>query len=328
MNIYNFKETNKLILLFNSLSNNKSLSKYLLSRSKDKILSESYAIIKSPKFIYLYQKLIGRIKKEFKFDFYYQKFPSARVSQPGDNENPFHIDLWSGHGQNIINFWIPIVSLNRYNTLYTVDEINSKKLIDKHVKNDFDRNKFQKNSFKCAKPVLAKPGEVVVFSNKNIYGTINNISKSTRLSFDFRILKVGDDPGIRDINKFYECTKVKLDNKKKNYVHAMLYSKNSVSHISHVSQRNVIEDYCSRENLIPREESSEMHGLDTYPNINYHIKNKKLPLVLFSVKCLPKNKKSFTEIIKKLRLFKYEVHFALERKKLSEIKNNEILSII
>ena len=324
MKIYNFNETKKLILLFNSLSNNKNLPKYLLSQSKDKILSESYSIIKGSKFVFLYQKLIGRIRKELKYDFYYQKSPSARISQPGDNENPFHVDLWSGHGQNIINFWIPIVSLNKYNTLYTVDEINSKNLIEKHVKKDFDRDKFQKNSFNCAKPVLAKPGDMVVFSNKNIHGTITNRSKSTRLSFDFRILKVGDDPGIRDINKFYECTKIKQKNNKENYVHAMLYSKNSVAHISHVSQRSVIEDYCSRSNLIAKEESSEMHGLDTYPNINYHIKTKKLPLVLFSLRCLPINKNHLIDIVKKLRLYKYEVHFALEGKKLSEIKNKEI----
>ncbi len=41
----------------------------------------------------------------------------------------------------------------------------------------------------------------------------------------FRILKVGDDPGIRDINKFLRMYKKKLKNNKKNYVHAMLYSK-------------------------------------------------------------------------------------------------------
>lgn len=328
MNFYNFNETKKLILLFNSLSSNKNLSKYLLSQSKDKILSESYSIIKGSKFVFLYQKLIRRIRKELKYDFYYQKSPSARISQPGDNENPFHVDLWSGHGKNIINFWIPIVSLNKYNTLYTVDEINSKNLIDKHVKKNFDRNKFQKNALSCAKPVLVKPGDIVVFSNKNVHGTIPNRSKSTRLSFDFRILKVGDDPGIRDINKFYECTKKNINNNKKNYVHAMLYSKNSVAHISHVSQRSVIEDYCSRSDLFVKEESSEMHGLDTYPNINYHIQAKKLPLVLFSLRCLPKNKNHLIDMIKKLRLFKYEVHFALEGKKLSEIKNKEILSSI
>ena len=142
MNIYNFKETKNLILLFNSLTDSRNLQKYLLSQSKDKILSDSYSIIKGSKFVSLYKKLIKRIRKELKYDFYYQKFPSARISQPNDNENPFHIDLWSGHGQNIINFWIPIVSLNKYNTLYLVDENNSKNLIDKYVKNDFDRKSF------------------------------------------------------------------------------------------------------------------------------------------------------------------------------------------
>lgn len=328
MNIYNFNETKNLILLFNSLSGQKDLQKYLIRESKDKILSKSYSIIKSSKFIFFYLKLIKRIKKELKYDFYYQRFPSARISQPGDNENPFHIDLWSGHGKNIKNFWIPIFNLNKYNTLYIVDEKNSKNLIHKHVKNDFNKVKFQENAFKSAKPVIVKPGNIVVFSNKNIHGTIRNRSKSTRLSFDFRILKVGDDPGTRDINKFYECTKKKLKKDKKNYVHAMLYSKNSVSHISHVAQRSVVEDYCSRSNLVVKEESSEMHGLDTYPNINYHVKTKKLPLVLFSLKCLPSNKDHLIDIIKKLRSFKYEVHFALENKKLSEIKDKQIVTSI
>ena len=67
MNIYNFKETKKLILLFNSLSSQKNLPKYLLHQSKDKILSESYSIIKGPKFFFFYQKLIKRIKKELKY---------------------------------------------------------------------------------------------------------------------------------------------------------------------------------------------------------------------------------------------------------------------
>ena len=88
----------------------------------------------------------------------------------------------------------------------------------------------------------------------------------------------------------------------------------------------MIEDYCSRKNLTIKEESSEMHGLDTYPNINYHLETKKLPLVLFSLRCLPKNKNHLNNIVKKLRLFKYGVHFALEGKKLSQIKTKEIVT--
>ena len=329
MKVYKFKESKNLIFLFQSLTNKNELEKYLLKEPKDKILAECYKIVKSQLFLENYKNLIKRIKKVLKYDFHYQRLPSVRISQPNDNENPFHIDLWSGHGQNIINFWIPIVDLNTYNTLYLVDEKNSNNLINQHVKKNFDKNKFQEDSFKYSKPILAKAGDIVVFSNKNVHGTIINQSKYTRLSIDFRILKIGEDPGTRDINKFYDSTELNFKKKlnKKNFVHAMLYSANSVSHISHISQRSVIDDYCSRKNLRVKEESSEMHGLDTYPNINFHIKNKKMPLVLFSTKCLPSTKSLFAQLLGKLRKYKYGIHFALEGKELNELTNHDILNM-
>ena len=190
--------------LFETITNGKKLKEYLLKENRDKIIEQGYKIIKSDSFIEKYIDLMKFIRKQIGFDFYYQKSPSLRVSKPGDNENPFHIDAWSGHGEKIINFWTPLVEINDYNSMRIVDKSKTKELIKKHVYNQkFNRNLFQKESLKYSKPLKAKVSELSIFSNQTLHGTVKNISKETRLSFDFRIPKVGDDPGTRDINLFY-----------------------------------------------------------------------------------------------------------------------------
>ena len=55
----------------------------------------------------------------------YQIIPSLRIQYPGAQSVNFHNDIMYGHGQDIINIWVPLVSVYDSKSMYVIDETNS-----------------------------------------------------------------------------------------------------------------------------------------------------------------------------------------------------------
>ena len=119
----------------------------------------------------------------------YQKIPTIRVQLANGNVavGECHKDKTYNHGITEVNFWIPFVDTNEYNTIW---------MESKEDKKDY-------------KPYTVKYGEILVFDGANLYhGNKNNTSSETRVFVDFRLV----DPSkfvpnvVGSIN-----TKIKLD---------------------------------------------------------------------------------------------------------------------
>lgn len=304
--------------LFFSEFRDKSDIQNFLNKNKAFLIEYFYKKIKTEEFKSLYKKFVKILRKELRYDFFYQYQPSIRIQKPNDKEQPFHVDSWVGHGKNIQNIWLPLMDTNKFNSLQIIKSKDSNIIKKKFNKEKLSVSKLFKICIKKAKPAIIKYGEYLIFNENNLHGQIQNKSKFTRVSIDFRILpaKFKSDTGIKEFSSFFLSMK---KNKKKNKIKeavSIVYSVNTVKNIPHNIQRIVIEDYAKKNNLTIIRENSEWYNVEHYPQLNEHLATKKYPIVIFSDKCLSSFDEIDKDFQKKLKNYKKGIHFALENYKL------------
>lgn len=128
----------------------------------------------NPIFKETYDAFVKNVIPEFigTNEFLYQKFPTFRVHQP-DNIAVFeyHKDKEYNHSPKEINFFLPITIACDSNTIW-VESVEDK--------GDYA-------------PINSNYGEVVKWDGANLkHGNKDNQTGLTRMSFDFRILKLED----------------------------------------------------------------------------------------------------------------------------------------
>lgn len=168
-----FKEIVKKILNADSLEDLHLVEKYeLLQREKDQstIWHKSYYEKFQNEFQPTYEKLIEFIKNCFNYEeIIYQKIPTFRVQLADGNVavGEWHKDKAYNHGVSEVNFWMPFVDTNSYNSVW--------------VESEEDKQDY--------KPYEVKYGEILIFNGANLkHGNVKNLSSQTRVSVDFRLV--------------------------------------------------------------------------------------------------------------------------------------------
>ena len=172
---YPFREivSNMLEINNNRLEDLHLLENYgLLSREQDQKTKwhKKYYDKFQTEFLSTYLKLVKEIKERFEYkEIIYQQIPTFRV-QLGDGNvavGEWHKDKTYEHSATEVNFWMPFVNTNVFNSIWTESSED---------KGDY-------------KPYLVNYGEILVFSGANLYhGNKNNESNDTRVSVDFRLV--------------------------------------------------------------------------------------------------------------------------------------------
>ena len=172
---YPFREivSNMLEIDNNRLEDLHLLENYgLLSREQDQKTKwhKKYYDKFQTEFLSTYLKLVKEIKERFEYkEIIYQQIPTFRV-QLGDGNvavGEWHKDKTYEHSATEVNFWMPFVNTNVFNSIWTESSED---------KGDY-------------KPYLVNYGEILVFSGANLYhGNKNNESNDTRVSVDFRLV--------------------------------------------------------------------------------------------------------------------------------------------
>lgn len=121
-----------------------------------------------------YLELVAELKKQFGYDeIIYQQIPTFRVQLANGNiaVGEWHKDKTYNHGISELNFWMPFVDTNEFNTIWMESEED---------KGDF-------------KAYTVQYGEILVFNGANLFhGNKQNNSDETRVSVDFRLV----DPAL------------------------------------------------------------------------------------------------------------------------------------
>ena len=308
-----------------SLFNENSIQDLISNHSSNFIYEKIYQNLKNSNFQDIYYKIIKIVSFALRStDLYFQKIPSFRIHRINQKSVNYHNDVWYGHGEKVINFWIPISNTNKQNTLWLSkykDSLELNKKFKEEQLSILDVNKLAK---KISSPQILKYGEILCFNTATFHGTTINSSNKHRLSFDFRILKKNSSPGTKPINEFYKSYKSKNITKKKCI--AYIYKRNPIlKNLSHSVQRNIIKSFCQNNFLEILIEETEIYGVDHYPQLFYYIINSKLKnIVMTSVLCLPDDKNLRRKLIKKVIFHKKNLFFALENKKFSGMNFKEI----
>ena len=284
-------------------------------------------VLNSEAFDLIFDKALGDLEKIYG-QIAYQARPTFRIQKTGVRSVPFHTDdLSSGHPDQIINIWLPLVSLNKQNTLHFVPRADSDL-----IKKDFQINRqsidwITEQSLNIARPWISTYGNVVLFSNATLHGTMYNDS-SPRASIDFRILP-----------DYYNCKM----NKKKLYADYFPYipgkfnnwleqsssafveatsvisANGDASHLSHSLQRSIVNEFADKNAFSIIRETAEWQTphypiieeiLDRYPSMH---------ILLATEKSFMNNGVFTPEFLNiKQRLIDHSgVYFCLENKKVA-----------
>ena len=171
-----------------------SLTDIFKKFSNSEIYSKLYQLEKTKKFSDIYKNLVTAMENELGTnEFYFQKIPSFRIHRIHTNSVLYHNDIMYGHGEEVVNVWVPLLNTNKMNSLF-LSNINLSKKALKEFKNKkmslIEANKlFQSASSPC----LVNYGEMLIFNTLIIHGTAVNSSNEDRISLDFRILPHGSE---------------------------------------------------------------------------------------------------------------------------------------
>lgn len=122
---------------------------------------------------------------------------------------------WLGHSTAEINCWLPVTHCYGSNTLWLAPLDASVKIIDRfyekigHDVDAYHRGfdafrhaltsdiELQRDLLAACRPVELRYGEMVIFDTRCLHTPAENKEAETRISFDFRLIEVGDYAGLR-----------------------------------------------------------------------------------------------------------------------------------
>ena len=84
-----------------------------------------------------------------------------RILVPGDKSVDFHADVFYGHGNNIVNYWMPITSVYGNNSMFVLTEEDSKNLIKETKKLKEGVIDFNKKCHMASKPLEINYGQML-----------------------------------------------------------------------------------------------------------------------------------------------------------------------
>jgi len=191
---------------------------FILNKSLEKITrSEMFEFGTSDEFLKIYDLLALEIGKKMKWSLkktIYQSTPTFRVFRPNMHGTSFHNDFSYGHGMQSFTVWIPLTDINKDNTFRMINSKFTKKNRNIISKIAIDYNeKLEKKIFNNSFPVMPKKNEVAIFSSNEIHGSPKNNSKSTRISFDFRLTQKDDITSTKELSS-YQLLSSKKNRKK------------------------------------------------------------------------------------------------------------------
>jgi len=184
------------------------LHEFANERNLDDIFAAVYDLFVTERFAQPYNSLCEQIIKEkFGDKAAYQRVPSIRIQMPGRTSVNYHTDEWYGHGHDVQNFWLPLTPVAATNSLYVSDEQTSVGVTKTIRELRYSIEEMNRLARRACQPLKMRFGEVYHFNSHIIHGTEKNYTNHTRVSFDFRMLREGDERGLKDKSFFVQFGK-------------------------------------------------------------------------------------------------------------------------
>lgn len=269
------------------------------------------------------------IKTLFPTEIYYQRKPGIRIHRPNTQTVQYHTDEWYGHGDGVVNFWMPLTKAYDTNSLYVASLEESLSVVDKLESDAASIEEINDGLREICKPINVKVGDTFVFCSKVAHGTERNQTETTRVSLDFRVLVPGDDPGSKPLKEYYQYSGEALthseqgaDSHESRDVACYVFPKHGFTRfVSAHHQRLICQDFAKKNNLKILAEETEIKTMRHHPALlglaggigTHNISG----VLLFSCLCLPEDEKDRMRIYNSSLASGNTLFFANEGLKLS-----------
>ena len=261
--------------------------------------------------------------------FYYQRIPGIRLhlSKAKTKTVQYHTDEWYGHGENVINFWSPLTHAYETNTLYLATLSDSYEVVNALEKSKADMNAINDRLRSICTPLDIDSGETICFCARVAHGAEANETPDTRVSIDYRVLLVGDDPGSKPLGEYYEFSDAPLAMRSAQQAGAgstqsysatsYIYPKHGFTkHVSQHQQRLFNQDFAAKRGIQLVAEETEIKTMSHHPMLLSlaagHGAADVNAVLSYSVCCLPEHKEDRVGIYNNARKNKITLFFANE----------------
>lgn len=244
----------------------------LTIKESEKIRSVFFEFFQTEDFKKKYLKLGLEIQSYYRIPkklFVLQLNPTPRIFKPGDHGTSLHSDYWYGHGKKFHTVWVPIMGLNQNSSFEMVKSNKENERVYSLINNNTSLlkniNKIDIKTF-C---VLPAKHQAAIFSSNLLHKSTNNISKSLRISFDFRFGYSNDLTSSKNLQTWYKFKNGKLISesniKKRNFLKYVVDGKKIETSIQHILIENFAKTYGYE--ISAQEAEIERYG---YPMFKMH----------------------------------------------------------
>ena len=283
------------------------------------LLSDTiYRYFRCEEFInYYHEFCITIIDAHFSGNAQYQAVPALRIQFPGAKTVNFHHDVMYGHGQDIVNIWVPLVRVCGSNSLQVLSEFNSQTIEQSFGEAEWSIAELNRACLSIAEPLSMNYGQYFMFHAWVFHGSVENTSDKTRVSFDTRLLPNNGDYGLKDRSFFVMGSKNSSNRGSENaaiYMH--YYDEGLTSGISARYQSVLCQRYAENNQIKIEAEETEIRTVGHQPTL-YDLcfgacKGIFKSLVMVSILLLPKNKSKRKSFLYDVLQNKMNLHFVLE----------------
>ena len=325
-----YNQIRELFLRAFGLSSNSSdadFKKFLHTCDLNNTIKIGHDVLKTSDFDSFFRNILDDFSNIFG-PIAHQARPTFRIQKQGTRSVPFHTDdLSSGHPSGIINVWMPLVSLDKSNTLYFVPKDKTLSVKREFLERQSSIEWITEASCAHSRPWISDYGNVVLFSNQILHGTVHNDSYP-RASIDFRILPHYSNAQMNKKSLFsdyipYDPQKIfrkSFSAPSLKQATSVIYGNGDASHLSHQLQRQIINEFAHKNQFNIVRETAEWQT-PHYPIINEILDtDPSMSILLTSEKCF-KHDNSFTSEFKRiedlLKLHASPVYFCLENYKIN-----------
>lgn len=276
------------------------IHRVITPHSLNELYTFLYAYMDTEPFLKVYRAFIETaVLKHCGVGHLYQRKPGIRIHLPGAMTVNYHTDEWYGHGPSVTNFWMALTPAFDTNTLHVVGVQDSLRLVEQFTRSKADLTEMNRLSKAHAKPVEICFGEIFVFNAKCIHGSETNLTASTRISIDFRVLAEHEDPGNKDTEEYYLKPGRPTDITQKQAIRpleyvgaAYFYPRYAFTrHLRAHYQRAICKEFARKMKMKIVAEETEVHTMTHHPNLLHLASGKSVSPInsvsIFSVACLP-----------------------------------------
>ena len=303
-----------------ALSELSDLHRYVTPEQLAGVADAIYDLFLSRKFIAAYDGLCAKIVADlFGGKASYQAVPSVRIQMPSQISVNYHTDEWYGHGHEVQNFWLPLVAVCGTNSMFVADAETSREVTDTIRAGRKSITEMNELARSVCSPLDMSFGEIFHFNSHIIHGTEVNATDKTRVSFDFRILRDGDDRGLKDQSFFLRPGARSQDSQPQQMTAGAIYIGKQSGFTKIISQKYqalLCNRYARENNISAYLSETELNGFSHHPVLwnmicGNHAKTFE-HLIVFSALLLPNDLAERMRLVGECRARNLAIHFVAE----------------